>query len=1090
SKKAKATHSRTLDNGTRSDHTGVVRTRGVQQRNGAQGVVPDIGIVECVELVDFMCHEHVKVNLCPKVNFITGQNGSGKSAILTALIIALGGKATLTNRASNLKGFIREGQGKATVRVQLRNCGPEAYHPELFGASILVERVLSSSDSGSASQFKIKNGESGAVVSRKKEDLVAIIDHMAIQIDNPINILSQDAAREFLASTSPDKMYHFFLKGTQLMQLSDDLEAVCKAITRAQASIDRKKEVLPEMKAERQRWKQHYDDMKQARNLSEQVTDLSKQMAWAIVEEAEKEASGIEEALQVHQRKIEKIDEKVAEESARMEEIQSKSKELAEKADRELAQLEPLQAERSVPYHELSEINAALREFKQTEDEMNSVARSTRQRRDAIAKELEAERARLQGDNKTGRIAIQKQVGTKEEQIKAEEAKVMQLQEKQLEYENKSAGLRESKSARYREVDKHTVAVTKCRNALDSLEKQTTNHMNAFGRGVPEVLDLVDRAQWRGMKPVGPLGKFLKVRDSKWSRVIESLLDKVLNAFLVESHADRQTLDAIMRRCGCQSRIIICNTELFDYSHGEPDQRFTTVLRALDVSNEVVKRQLINLNRIEQVILVEQRAMGDKIMQSNKGGFPRNVIACLTAEGYSVGTRSGGLSTQAMRMVPQSGRLGEDVARMIEREKQQLAQHNGELNKAQRALQQVEREQEGLKTKHMDGNNAIRLARSHVNKLQAEIQQLRDQLLSDEPAKISALETEHGHLTQQLESIKSQFRDLFAQQQAKKEEMEQVESNIALVDAKIARTREHAAQLRQEADDMASERQKHINNTDYWNAKRVSLQEKAAALERQHADAEAVVQEQQVQARRVSEERVRVKHPAATLDRMVSECKARLDEIEKSSRMSLDQVAEKADLHITAYAKAKEEVRSIGKLVAVLKTAHQQRLQKWIQFRDSMTVRTKMQFTQHLYQRGYMGKLEFDHANRTLVPKVQTDQDLVSGHNSRNSQPQNGEGFQRKDTKSLSGGEKSFTTICLLLSLWEAMSCPVRALDEFDVFMDAANRAIAMRMMVDSAKSSSTTQFILITPQDMNVKPDADVAIFRLSQPRRAPAAR
>ncbi|KAJ1937798.1 Structural maintenance of chromosomes protein 6, partial [Linderina macrospora] len=271
----------------------------------------------------------------------------------------------------------------------------------------------------------------------------------------------------------------------------------------------------------------------------------------------------------------------------------------------------------------------------------------------------------------------------------------------------------------------------------------------------------------------------------------------------------------------------------------------------------------------------------------------------------------------------------------------------------------------------------------------------------------------------------------------------------------------------------------------YWNAKRAGLQEKTSALERQHADAEAAVEEQQEQAKRVSEERVHVEHPAATLDRMISECKARLDEIEKSSRMSLDEVAEKAELHITAYSKAKEEVRSVSKLIASLKTAHQQRLQKWIQFRDSMTVRTKMQFTQHLYQRGFTGKLEFDHANRTLVPKVQTDQDLVSGHAASNSQSLGGEGFQRKDTKSLSGGEKSFTTICLLLSLWEAMSCPVRALDEFDVFMDAANRTIAMRMMVDSAKSSSTTQFILITPQDMSVRPDADVTIFRLNQPRR-----
>lgn len=51
-----------------------------------------------------MCHSHLEVTFSNNVTFITGKNGSGKSAILTGLVVGLGGKASLTNRGSSIKG--------------------------------------------------------------------------------------------------------------------------------------------------------------------------------------------------------------------------------------------------------------------------------------------------------------------------------------------------------------------------------------------------------------------------------------------------------------------------------------------------------------------------------------------------------------------------------------------------------------------------------------------------------------------------------------------------------------------------------------------------------------------------------------------------------------------------------------------------------------------------------------------------------------------------------------------------------------------------------------------------------------------------
>ena len=70
----------------------------------------DNGIIETITCTNFMCHGFFEVNLGPLINFIIGHNGSGKSAVLTALTICLGGKASSTNRGQSLKSFIKEGQ--------------------------------------------------------------------------------------------------------------------------------------------------------------------------------------------------------------------------------------------------------------------------------------------------------------------------------------------------------------------------------------------------------------------------------------------------------------------------------------------------------------------------------------------------------------------------------------------------------------------------------------------------------------------------------------------------------------------------------------------------------------------------------------------------------------------------------------------------------------------------------------------------------------------------------------------------------------------------------------------------------------------
>ncbi|CAN1754773.1 Structural maintenance of chromosomes protein 6B [Linum perenne] len=116
------------------------------------------GTLKRIRVENFMCHSNLQIELGPRVNFITGQNGSGKSAILTAICVAFGSRAKATQRASGLKDFIKTGCSHAVVEVEIKNEGDDAFKHDLYGDAIILERRIT--QSGSSLTLKDHRGMS------------------------------------------------------------------------------------------------------------------------------------------------------------------------------------------------------------------------------------------------------------------------------------------------------------------------------------------------------------------------------------------------------------------------------------------------------------------------------------------------------------------------------------------------------------------------------------------------------------------------------------------------------------------------------------------------------------------------------------------------------------------------------------------------------------------------------------------------------------------------------------------------------------------------------------------------------------------
>ena len=242
------------------------------------------GVLERVECYNFMCHDQFSVELGPLINFIVGKNGSGKSAILTAITLCLGGKASATNRGQSLKNFVKEGKENATIIVRIKNQGDGAYLPDDYGKSIIIERHFSKSGS---SGFKIK-AENGRIVSTKKAELDSISDYFSLQIDNPMNVLSQDMARQFLSTSSPADKYKFFVKGVQLEQLDQDYRLIEESVDQIEEKLRSQREDLRHLENDKDKAQKKLELADQHNSLRERVKSLQSQMAWAQVEEQER----------------------------------------------------------------------------------------------------------------------------------------------------------------------------------------------------------------------------------------------------------------------------------------------------------------------------------------------------------------------------------------------------------------------------------------------------------------------------------------------------------------------------------------------------------------------------------------------------------------------------------------------------------------------------------------------------------------------------------------------------------------------------------------------------------------------------------
>lgn len=1021
-------------------------TQKLAQRGNTLGnnMVSESGIIESITCFNFMCHERLHVDLGPLINFIVGENGSGKSAVLTALTLCLGGKASDTNRGGSLKSFVKEGTEQGSLVVKIKNAGSDAYQPDIYGETIIVERHFSKSGS---SGFKIKSAN-GRIISTKKQEVDEISEWYALQIGNPLTVLSQDNARQFLNAATPAQKYKYFVSGVQLEQLDNDYKMSQDTLDKTLILRDDLTSKISQVKKEMEDAKRLSDTAAKNKSLREKARHYINQLVWSQVVEQER-------ALAEYERDLARRDQAIVEKEQYCVSMTDELKSIEEKLEERRQAKEQLEQDRESFEENIAKATEAHREAMKDESELLMEERDAHQRLKTIKDDIKACKTKIQEEERrlsqsTGNARSEKdneleQARDKESLLRQKMEEIHnnlpELQSRLSDAEQRSKRLSQSKDLKRKEI----VSVEQ---QVRELKATTEGRFDGYDREIRDVVKAIENEQGWEQKPVGPIGAHIRLSKPEWSGILERTIGEGLNAFVVRSKSDQTRLSNLMRRFRLKKQppIYIAYGGKIDTSSQEPDPAFDTILRVLQFDDDIVRSQLIIGNQIEKIILIRDRVEAEKVMV--EGVPPRNVGACLCFHdgkgkrgwGLRLTNRNGSIGTSPVSPYTMRPRMQTDTGQQVEIQEehlkhlgQEMAEINREERQAQQAVQRCRTELENQRKDNRKFEGDLRRTQADIERIQMEMDAFEgvDDRLNILRAELESRRSEEESLGNQYGEMALSKRDLKAKTEKARLRLDEARNNQEEFENKV----EKAARKIGVAENMR--RVAVAKKNDAFESVDIEKNERRRIEEQRNHKATEVTEFIE-QARQTAPERVHIPDDEthASIEQKYTKIREQLKQREARLGATDQEIHDRSTEAQERYESVKRQTKDLDNTIDSLKHAIANRLWMWRMFQRQISARVRIQFNYLLSERGFRGKIDLDHKNRKVNIQIEPDETRKSSSG--------------RNTKTLSGGEKSFSSICMLLSVWEAIGSPIRCLDEFDVFMDNVNRAISTNMLVSN----------------------------------------
>ncbi|GAQ90174.1 DNA repair protein RAD18 [Klebsormidium nitens] len=1046
-------------------------------RRMAGGDVERITAGPILEIVmeNFMCHSNTKVELSPRVNFITGQNGSGKSAILTAICVTFGASAKNTQRASSAKDFIKNGEQYFKVTVVLMNEGEDAYQHHLFGDRIIIERQVTAAGS---SGFKLKSS-AGKIVYTKRDELDKMVDHFNINVENPCTVMSQDKVKQFLHTGSATDRYKYYFSATMLEGVSDQLRTVTGMVQEAEAILEERKRDLVPLKREWEATEAVLKEAEQIKDLQDELARLTVNYAWSWVYKVDASIAEAEATVDdITNNKVPVIGQKIAEAQANLDVAKAALEEKkassgdTDETDRLRDEKARLEGELKATYQQQA---SAQSEIKRAQTDIAHLAR----RRQDLERSMQQARDKMEQQTQAETSERDREIAEKRAQIDAAQHTLQEIEARETEATEAAYAKRQEMQAFGPQKGELEQRLNDANGYLRRLNSQQKNAETAFGDKVPQLKAAIQRKRRNfSREPIGPIGAELSLTDDKWKIPVEECAGKVFNNFIVNSFEDMKLLKQCAKEANTFVNVVIYNFDHAPYAPRPdqlPDARLLTIRHVLQTGNHTVMNVLMDQCSIESVVLAEsyEQAKAVAFTPGNK------VKEAYLADGTKSFLRGQSETTQSYN--PQTSRpprLGVDVreqarqvqatARQLKEELDQLVQQqrglNDQCNEAEKLVAAVKRE----KAKALQAVNGLERDLSTIERAAKAAVDAAKATPEDEGAELeeelATIDADRAELEAPLPDLQRQAAEAADKTRQLKQDLAALtEKATAFADAAEEALREiYTAEKEVKKAEKAVEHYQQLLpglNRDLEAAEAKVAQEKASR-EQILPQAEELCPESDVTERFTNPDKVKAK-----MDRMDKKIKAQ----EARNGGTLDELHKRCKRAQKKFVRLKKSIDNVAAPLQTLQEGLRKRQKKLSKNAKLYKQEISWSFNSNLHKKGFTGKVDVDYSAMKLTLEVTT----ADGSNQAVT-----------DTRALSGGERSFSTVAFALALHDLSESPFRAMDEFDVFMDSVNRKLSLQTVVDFAVKHKS-QWMFITPHDIrDVKPGPYVKIQQMHAPR------